>query len=846
MTYTYKLYKNNEKMVEEKQYYRETELIKMTTYQLKEICIKEKLIKSRMSMLEKEELIRLIMRYRGKAESRLIQTNEEEGNIRLQKLIDSIPKMPRRLGTIKAPAKLKVYQGMAMNEFDTYKLDSDITLDEGNILVVDENFKLCGILNGVYGIDNAYYLTKTSTLLAVESMQKHYRLLYFKREQSEIIYDIYYNKTRNLPAHLEFQSIPILDWVIKDVAAIDTPLAIDFGTSSTTAGINSTRIVQIIDSLSVPKKTTPLIPSVVGIKEIAEDGKVTYLFGYEALELAKKSYVDEGICTFYDIKRWVNDYEKQEKITDLKGNKAFITRKAMIKAFLEYVIDLAGQQFKCKFKKLHISCPSKQKQKFHQFFKEILPAWEIEYENMLDEGVAVLFNTITNIIEKKRYEEGKTYKALIIDCGGGTTDLSSCTFKIKSNRIGYKIDIETGYENGDTNFGGNNLTFRIMQWLKILLAYQLTQQTEKLAALQESFEIDLFRSVDSQGIDEIYKNLDTDYQAVHEIIPTQFKDYENTSSEDYLKVKNNFYTLFEMAEKIKKQFFINPNQLMVTVGGEENDCVNYDKWKIHSYKEGKLVCLQEERIMHISRYTIQTLLKADIYNLIKKFLEPMYEAGELSTYTMIKLTGQSCKVDVFREAIKEFIPGRIIHFGATKNEVAECYNLKLSCLKGALQYLEAKQQGYIDANIHTVLPSLPYTITATTHTGIEKILIHSAQNKIMRGNISRFKEEITLKLTLKDAEGNTKCDYAYHNKLEDFTLATVETIEKSYTAHIMQEELDNIINNEIKFFVWAKPKEWGFLVVPVLRKEEELYIGKEEFFLFENATWENNFFDGTK
>ena len=90
-------------------------------------------------------------------------------------------------------------------------------------------------------------------------------------------------------------------------------------------------------------------------------------------------------------------------------------------------------------------------------------------ETMLDEGMAVLYNTISNMLEQETLEENEEYEALIIDCGGGTTDLCSYRFRIQDRRAAYKIYMETAYENGDTDFGGNNLTYRIMQILKIAL-----------------------------------------------------------------------------------------------------------------------------------------------------------------------------------------------------------------------------------------------------------------------------------------------------------------------------------------------------------------------------------------
>lgn len=51
--------------------------------------------------------------------------------------------------------------------------------------------------------------------------------------------------------------------------------------------------------------------------------------------------------------------------------------------------------------------------------------------------------------------------------------MTSGLFRIDNNRVSYIVDLETRYENGDTNFGGNNLTYRIMQALKIRIAFEL-------------------------------------------------------------------------------------------------------------------------------------------------------------------------------------------------------------------------------------------------------------------------------------------------------------------------------------------------------------------------------------
>lgn len=73
-----------------------------------------------------------------------------------------------------------------------------------------------------------------------------------------------------------------------------------------------------------------------------------------------------------------------------------------------------------------------------------------------------------------------------------------------------------------------------------------------------------------------------------------------------------------------------------------------------------------------------------------------------------------------------------------------------------------------------------------------------------------------------------------------------EDIQKQYGNHILQADIDDIIEQEVQFFVWAKPMDWVFSVASVYRKDGKLYLGKEEEFYFENDGWVRDFFDRLK
>ena len=859
--YSYKLHNINE---EHKGAYKEKDLRLMTTFQLREICDREKLVKSIVNPLDKEELIRLIMKYRGEKDYLLINFFNEDGLERIEKFIKKSEKHIVKNKTIDYPGKLTIYEEIDLDIYDDYVLKSTEELCEGNVLLVDDSYRVCTVFNiKKIKIENGftYYLTKGKSVAAFESESRHYSLLLFSEKDSELLFKIYTGESTLSEKVMTIKSLPILQFEIKQLNETVTPLAIDFGTSNTTAGIyidkeifNSEtveeriKLIKIMDTTQDVLKITPLIPSIVAIEQI-KDGNIKYSFGYDAMKISQKRYLDDGLTIFYDIKRWVSDFEKEEKVIDSNETSTFIKRKDIIKAYLLHIISLADQRFKCKFKKIYISCPSKQRFKFHTLFKEILSDYVVESENILEESVAVLYNTVSELIEKNKYIQGEWYKALIIDCGGGTTDLSGCSFNIKNNRISYELNIETSYENGDTDFGGNNLTFRIMQFIKILMADALSKRDMTIKkAIVDEFNKDIFRSIDKYGISELYSSLNKEYEKAEEIIPTKFQVYETRSKEDYCKVRSNYYFLFDLAERVKKKFFSNPDLLNITLTSSvpkeaQDNTILFDKWKLSYMNNGNLKIVKEAPSILLNIYEVTTLIKGDVYNIIRKFLNKLYENDELYDYSLIKLTGQSCKVEIFRDALKEFIPGKIIEVNRSKRASEEEYELKLACIKGALRYLYDKNFGYADINIQSKTPTLPYIVTSFTHTGEEKVLIKGKE--IKKGTISRFADKIILKLYLKSLDNAIKYEYAYNFRREELEKTDAKTIGNLY-PNINQHETDNIENNEVKFFAWVEEELWGFYVLAVLRQDEELYVGKEKFFYFENDEWEKNFFDGLK
>ena len=280
--------------------------------------------------------------------------------------------------------------------------------------------------------------------------------------------------------------------------------------------------------------------------------------------------------------------------------------------------------------------------------------------------------------------------------------------------------------------------------------------------------------------------------------------------------------------------------------GQRENTVLLDKWKLSFWKGNSLTVEKMIPEVMMNYFEIELLLSGEIYGIVQKFMEELYHSGRIQDFSFIKLTGQSCKIDLFKDALKEFVPGRMIQFRKRANIDAADFELKMTCVDGALKYLRDRKYGLADIHLNNGKAVLPYRITAYTHNGKEVVLVDGFKDWDTAGTISRNMEDLILPLYLKNKDGEEHCRFQYVCRQEDFSQKSYEEIEAVYGSHILQKETDSIENGDVKFFVWAEQEEWGFQVVPVYCEMDELYLGKAEFFSFESDNWVNSFFDGKK
>lgn len=543
----------------------------------------------------------------------------------------------------------------------------------------------------------------------------------------------------------------------KDVQNDDRMLCIDFGTSNTTAGSYG-----ILDEAgSVPEmvafpdvtdigddglpKLKPMLPTIVYVKSCdSETGKIRYAFGYEAeAAIVAKDYAPEA-SVFHEIKSWEGVLDEKElDFKDEKGHslEEGVSRRAILKAYLMYVIQTAEQHFHYRFHKLHFSAPVKLKDSFLQELAKTFPEYEIvPASESIDEGVAIVYDHISRArqwMENQPVNKETTNTIVIFDCGGGTTDLAQCEYTLKKiSDDTQELHITTRSEGGNSNFGGNNITYRIFQLLKIKIVDHLQSESTEPRTVQElipATEEEIMWALDKASLDKktrhplppglrgkaigeakekLYQTFRDAYEASDNQVPTLFG--EEDSSDRTKRWKRNFYYLWQMAEDIKIQFFRAANIVDFDFSSIDDRAklqIDDSSYHLDVWKDGKLQPLSHP-MEHVSVTIkeVNRLICPDLYALmLELFTDDLLRPGYY-----YKLSGQSCKISLFRDLMKEFIPGRSFRRNPENTAGTDAERkkseLKMACVRGCIQYFIDKHKGVVDPKIETDPPKLFYRV----------------------------------------------------------------------------------------------------------------------------------------
>lgn len=521
---------------------------------------------------------------------------------------------------------------------------------------------------------------------------------------------------------------------LKRLEPARSTLCIDFGTSNTTVGTYGVKnpdalepeVVEFIDETGETPVTRQVLPTIVYVQSV--DGKPKYLFGYDALKKVIDMDYNPTASVFYEIKRQITNIDAVETVTDEQGRKAEISHREIIFAYLSHVLELAERYFRRRFTNLHFTAPVKLKDSFIAEMQKMFNTAErtvCDAAHSIDEGIAIIYNHIAEQAKAAPLKHvGASEKVLIMDCGGGTTDLACCEYSVVATDYNKNLNIVTKFENGDSNFGGNNVTFRILQLLKIKLAHKLQGDDCSVQQLIDD-ENKLLREIDSNHEHKpplrddreiAYGRFVEEYERAETFVPTKFGDEKLLQRKN--KLKRNFYYLWQMAEAYKIQFYrANMDLVSVNFNNPADRKIGIpddDKYYLYvkNSADGQLEKLTNPMSgLEITNNDIHRLLYADIYSLLKNVLSAYDDnEQELLKYNYYKLSGQSCKITLFTELLKEFIPGKYLRYGDEKAVSPDSLELKLACIKGSIYYMRDTEFGEIKPKITMETPKLIYDV----------------------------------------------------------------------------------------------------------------------------------------
>ena len=732
-------------------------------------------------------------------------------------------------------ATLEITDTMPLTLFDDFRVNcpaESIYCDAAALAVTGGKIVLAG---NIVLKDGQAYLTADAQNIDFEAIRdkqgRFYSLYLFPKDANlngnSYRGEIYELKGRNVD--------------FKEIETTDKLLCIDFGTSNTTAGSygikNPSRhdieLTKFIGKAGAEICFYDMFPTLIYVGSV-ESGNENYLFGYDAREKIIAEDYQPKASTFFEIKRWVDSLDKPEKITDEQGNTRNIRKADIVQRYLQEVIKLSEQYFKVRFKRLHFTAPVKLKDGFLCAVKKMLPDYEIETKDSLDEGVAIVYDLIRWQMENDSRNEGRKQEILVIDCGGGTTDLANCKYRYNLRESGsHKLELQTRFESGDQNFGGNNVTWRILQMLKIKLAAVLRGEPDvdiqKIVAPGRSWEDilgEIDEDYDAEGKDnksQLYAEFEQLYEKASELIPTRFLYAENSETERHSR--RNYYYLWQMAEAIKIEFYkvsgaavqidfdkqkyikivapdLSHYYLMCRINGKFSDTRNAD--------------FDPLKKISVTNNEIRRLLYPDIYDLLNSLLNPLIGKKDL-TMTRYRLSGQSCKITLFHELLKEFVPGRRMRMGGKNPPQEESSSLKLACIRGSIAYWRDKFYDDVQPEIIPGEPEIIYEILINMP-GNHRMKLISAGGKLKVRDYSANVQHADIFITDRQGKERRSIPYTFQSdptKLKNFS-SFAEVLDKVQSMTFLgAEKLDSLTQHFIDLegggrFLFAVPSNVGY------------------------------------
>lgn len=810
MAYRYRLYKNGREQGVRR--YTLDELREMGTFMLRDICVSEKIMTRSAGVdpkrLDREALIELLFRYRGREEEALADGFWEE-SVEIVKDLSAMAVMAAE--KLEVPNKIEIKKGIPLLEaedvlvrhgFDGEYFVGTILDEAGDVLAVFE----------VRGGRMTLSPNRMSQTLTV-GIYQDLRILLFDAPSSLKVLQAYnsqkWGMAREGSLTVAMTRLPVLS--IEEVRDSLDPLIIDFGAGNTSAAAAAPKSGGLDKILEVRfQGGRRLCPSAAAVKRCG-DGSAEFVFGYEALRLIRQRGYGEGMTFFHNLKLFLYE-ERMLDVRDCDGNTAFLSTDTILTQFFQYIIGAARGEHKRNYTKLCFLMPEKRGGLALGRLRALLPDYQVE--GVSSESINCVYG---EIIRRGDFEGEEPTRELAFHCGAGSSSLVFCGHEAENTGVAYKVQMKARYLNGDSGFGGNSLTCLIFMYLKIRVMMAVTGCEQEI--FDEKLQ-DAYSYVDQYGgTREVYKEFYGLYEQAEETIPTRFG---NPETEGPYK-RRNFYRLWFLAEGLKLAFFSGePVNLIALPDRFLELCV------VHVVTpEG----ISEYRLdFPVHKEALELVMAPEIYGLVKRFIEPLCnEYGILMGYR-IKFTGMSCQIPVFRDALREFTVGRRARTRRGGDE-----GLKLRALEGVILRRQMEKSGRVIPKITEEEAEIPFIVTVKAHDGsVMRIISGQRPDRDVFGFVKRHAATGQVEFTVFDVLGHEVGRRMVDLDIDSFRQISYDALFETYPMfQALQGDFDSIGEEEIRLFVYRE-ENWDFCVLPAARRQGVLSAGKVSRFLFDD------------
>lgn len=807
MSYRYRLIKDNRER--EIARYTLDELNCMGDFQLRDICVREKIMTQSAGIhpsgLDREALIELIFRYRGKQEEGLLDSFSQESAQMLKEMASRAFLAPEPLTL---PFKIELIKDIPL------MAEQEVLISHGF-----EGQRFLGILMDSQGdVKAVLEILGNRATLSPRRMSpdldtgvcRDLQFVLFNASSSLRAVQAYNSQKWDMAGQRGLTAAKAILPVLSIVEAMESPepLVIDFGASGASAASPGGEEILKVHFGGGEE----LCPSMAAVERCFQ-GEVTFRFGQDALNLIPMDGYGNSITFLHNLKLFLFE-ERTLSVRDRDGNGALFSSDFVLKQFFQWIISLAKAEHRRGYKRLRFLLPEKRGGMALERLRRILPEYDIT--SAQSESVNTVYR---RMIEGIGDEEEGEQKELAFHCGGGSSSLTECLFYIENSQVAYEVKLREQYLNGDSGFGGNDLTYLILQYLKLKIIWEIEGRSEPLL---EPWFADAYSYVDDYGgTKEIYSSFRKRYEEAEQRIPTRFGGVEETA----LMKKQNFYRLWFLAEGIKKAFFSQEPLNVIRLP---------DRWEglcgVNAcFPEG----IREYRLtFELHREEIERVIAPEIYRLVKEFVEPLCDEGGILSGYRIRFTGLSCRIPVFRDALREFTVGR-----RARNGRGAPLDLKLRALEGAALREQLEKRGTVIPVITHVPDRVSYMVTVETYDGgAMRIISGSLPENGVFGYVRRHMATRTVEFSVCHLSGAMARKRVLFLDIHSFTETSYDDLfEKHPFLSQIQGDIDSIGNEEIRLFIFRE-ENWDFSVLPVARMAGGLWVDPVRHFLFDDES----------